>query len=645
MGQEKDKALQQIPTRETPGTTVLLEMEYRYTNYRSYGSGSGFFIATDKIATNIHVLAGAKKVTVTQVSTATVYTIEGIAAFDDKNDLVVLKVAEEDTPFPLGDSDAVQVGDTVYTVGYPESEESRAEGTIHKIRDSDKWIELNIPEAGPGYSGAPVLNSRGEVIAIMNRGYDKFGEAIPANRLKALLTDTARAEAGTSIRHPAVRSWIGNLFHRRKSAPATATEDASQKPETVAALLVESLATWRKRPRIRAYTQTDHGDKKVAKGKYKGAVAAYSKAIKLNPDLANFYKDRGDAKEALGDVEGAIEDYDNAIRLNLEYTVVYHNRAIAKEAVGDVEGAIEDYDNAIRLNPEYTGAYNNRGVAKRAFGDVEGAIEDYDNAIRLNPENAGAYNNRGVAKRALGDIEGAIEDYDNAIRLNPENAGAYNNRGVAKRALGDVEGAIEDYDNAIRLNPEYTGAYNNRGVAKRALGDVEGAIEDYDNAIRLNPEDADTYNSRGDAKRALGDVEGAIEDYDNAIRLNPEDANAYNNWGWTKYLLGQLEAEQGNRAEAQRLYQAAVSDTDEALRLESKAAKLRSATYHTRGAAKAALEDHNGAIEDFDESICLNPEKALLYHDRGLSKEALGQQDAAAADFQKAKALDPDFEK
>ena len=61
--------------------------------------------------------------------------------------------------------------------------------------------------------------------------------------------------------------------------------------------------------------------------------------------------------------------------------------------------------------------------------------------------------------------------------------------------------------------------------------------------------------------------------------------------------------------------------------------------------AKAALDDHDGAIEDFDESIRLNPNKALYYYDRGKAKEALGQHEAAEADFAKARELDPNFEK
>ena len=43
----------------------------------------------------------------------TVWGIEGVTAFDIENDLVVLKIAGEGMPLPIGDSDTVQIGELV----------------------------------------------------------------------------------------------------------------------------------------------------------------------------------------------------------------------------------------------------------------------------------------------------------------------------------------------------------------------------------------------------------------------------------------------------------------------------------------------------------------------------------------------------
>ena len=83
MENEKDNSLQQT-SKDTPGTTVLFELEYENEKYSA--RGSGFFIESDKIVTNVHVLAGATKITARRVDPELIFTIEGIVVFDDKYD-------------------------------------------------------------------------------------------------------------------------------------------------------------------------------------------------------------------------------------------------------------------------------------------------------------------------------------------------------------------------------------------------------------------------------------------------------------------------------------------------------------------------------------------------------------------------------
>ena len=98
-------------------------------------AGTGFFISDDTLVTNIHGVAMAKTVAAKQkiavktylyhpehkdiaigynwkVSKEPVlYTIEGVKAFDAKNDLVLLKVVEKsDNHLPLGNCETVKLG-------------------------------------------------------------------------------------------------------------------------------------------------------------------------------------------------------------------------------------------------------------------------------------------------------------------------------------------------------------------------------------------------------------------------------------------------------------------------------------------------------------------------------------------------------
>ena len=554
------------------------------------GNGSGFFVEPDKIVTNIHVVAHPGPIFVKLVDEEAVWAVEGVTAFDVENDLVILKIAGEGKPLPLGNSNRVQINESVYAIGYPDGRYNISTGVIDNIRNKDRRIHTTA-HTDHGNSGGPVLNDKGEVIGITVAG----DYIIPSGLVKILL------------------SKLGET---------------------------DPITQWRKRKLIRAYAYMIIGDVEFADEDYEKAISNYNKGIHLNSDfiygysrragakynLAMFEAKAGNVKKAQGLYEAAIEDYTQVIKFDPEYPSVYAGRAAAKLGLGHFEP-----------DQRYT---------KRARNLYEAAIEDYSQEIRRYP-NATAYNHRGVAKYYLGKFrvdrrntveiqrkyEAAIEDFTQAIRLDRKAPSAYTNRAGVKVELGDLnanqkhiaqdlyEKAIEDCTQAIKLNPKYAKAYSIRALAKCDLGKSKA---DQDNVTETQQH-----------------YRAAIEDCSQAVELKPEYAMAYVNRAWARYLLGESETTVGSMGEARKLYEAAIVDSDRAIQLDPNDAD----PYHTKGAAKVALGDSKGAIEDFDKAIHINPGKAIFYYDRALAKEMLGQHEAAKADFQKAKELGLNLEK
>ncbi len=433
---------QQIAKRALDVTVLLVMAD---ANGQPLGVGSGFFVRTNQIATNFHVIEGAARGAAKRVGQKMEYTIEGFTALDEKHDLAILQVSVSGVqPLPLGDSDAVEIGDTVYVAGNPKGylEGTFSDGIISGIRgdSTDKRLQMTAP-ISPGSSGGPVLNGVGEVIGVSVmtiEGGQNLNFAIPSNDLKALVARLVPAKP---------------LSKGKQSISADTYF-------------------------IRGYVNGELGD-------YKGAIAAYTQAIRLKPDYAVAYIGRGLAKARLGQYVAAISDYDTTIRLKPDYVDAYNNRGLAKNNLGQHFAAITDYDTAIRLKPDYAEAYYNRGLAKAKLGQHFAAIADFDTAIRLKPDDAKAYYNRGWMKAKLGQHVAAIADYDTAIRLEPDDANAYGNRGLAKVPLGQYVAAIADCDTAIRLKPDDANAYCGRGLAKYCLGRTWEAKRDFQTALRL----------------------------------------------------------------------------------------------------------------------------------------------------------------
>ena len=476
------------------------------------GSGSGFFIRQDLIATNIHVLAGihAKPITcsVKLVNQPIEYTIKGVMASDPEHDLVILKIdGESKYVLTLGDSDFVELDEEVFAMGTHRNNVPGkiVKGTISRITPYFFRMKTAFP---PGYSGGPVLNDAGKVVGIcvesskiINSGY-----IIPSNYLGTLLKQVSTQE--------------------------------------------NRLVKWQMEPLIRAYGMVNHGNERIMIGNTKEAIEAYDVAIRLMPDFTAAYAKRGSAKYYLKDYKGAVKDLDVCIHLGHDHSVVYSNRGLAQKNLRNYKEASKDFDEAIYLGPENAVAFLNRGNIRSDLGDYKMAIEDYDAVIRLKPKNnllAIAHYNNGLAKLNLGDAESAIKYIDEAIRLKLENDilfNAHTLRAKAKYELGDIIGAIEDYDAAIRLSSKNTVnvafAHSKRASVKLDISDNKGAIEDCNITIQLDPNLVDAYKIRGDAKFNLQNYEEAIKDYDTAIYLQPDYIIAYYQRGNAKVEIGKV---------------------------------------------------------------------------------------------------------
>lgn len=144
------------------------------------GNGSGFFLSNEGyIATNQHVIEGAKKIQVEYLENGEKKVFEAKVIVSDKpNDLAILEIIDEkfkmNHSIPYGlDFTIKDIGSDVFALGYPMADVlgddiKYTEGTISSKTGVDGDIstyQISVP-IQPGNSGGPLFDENGNVVGI-----------------------------------------------------------------------------------------------------------------------------------------------------------------------------------------------------------------------------------------------------------------------------------------------------------------------------------------------------------------------------------------------------------------------------------------------------------------------------------------------
>jgi S1-C subfamily serine protease len=157
--------------------------------------GTGVLISSDgTILSALHVLEGGSRVVV-KLRSGDVFDNVVITAYDERRDLVVLKVPGFDLPtIPLGNSNLVAEGEPVAVISNPAGlHRSITTGVVSGIRELENTgfeVIQTSAAASPGSSGGAMLNGKGELIAIISFkvvGGENLNFGIPVNYARGLI--------------------------------------------------------------------------------------------------------------------------------------------------------------------------------------------------------------------------------------------------------------------------------------------------------------------------------------------------------------------------------------------------------------------------------------------------------------------------
>jgi len=220
--------------------------------FRTQSLGSGFIIRSDGyIVTNNHVVDGASEISV-KLSDSRHFPAT-VVGRDEKTDVALLKIDAQNLPVvAFGNSDALQVGESVMAIGNPFGLEGTvttgivsAKGRVIGEGPYDNFIQTDA-SINPGNSGGPLVNQAGQVVGIdtaivsQSGGSVGIGFAIPINEAKSILPQlqaqghVTRGWLGVSIQP--MTAELAKAFHLEQDHGALVAQVMPDSPAATAGL-------------------------------------------------------------------------------------------------------------------------------------------------------------------------------------------------------------------------------------------------------------------------------------------------------------------------------------------------------------------------------------------------------------------------
>jgi tetratricopeptide (TPR) repeat protein len=371
-------------------------------------------------------------------------------------------------------------------------------------------------------------------------------------------------------------------------------------------------------------------------------IANYSATLRVYPsDLGTIklYLQRGMAREKINDQNGAIDDFSQYIWYSNYHAPAfkdrqllaqaYYQRGVLKLAMAKdqrqlklLEAARSDFQQAFKYNPNKSEVYFNLAIIASLLDHQSLALDYYQRFIGYETEDYRGYYHRGQLYSQWGNYAEAIKDYDLAILYKPDLIEGYYNRAIALEKIGRKRDAFKDYKIVLKCSPNLFLAKNApSSYQNRARVQIEMADEEVELANLSN-------NSPEGYQTAIEYYNGAIKDLALVIRINPNYDKIPHSRAFLKRGYAHLRLNNN---------QGAIQDYNEAIYLQPQDAKA----YVYRGLMRAnKYQEYAGALEDFTAAVARDRHDAAAHYHRGLVLYKLGRYQEAVDNYNIALAQD-----
>ncbi|KXK00023.1 MAG: ankyrin repeat-containing protein [Acidobacteria bacterium OLB17] len=300
------------------------------------------------------------------------------------------------------------------------------------------------------------------------------------------------------------------------------------------------------------------------------ALAAFDKALQLDPQNASAAYYRGQAYSRMDEPANMIASYKQALNLEPNYSPAAFDLGVAYYNAGDYANAAASYETAVKADPQNAQAHANLASTYRQlerydeanaqyalasekiktdtlyseWGYCLGKVNAWDKAserlltardlspVAVNDSNISwAYYNQAISQSktspaaAKANFELSRAFATKAVQQDPKLDAAYLNLGSTENKLGNYSAAVNALKSALNLRSDWLVAMNQLGVGYRGMNNLTEAIAVFKRATDLDGNYVAGLFNLGEAYNASGDKKAARRIQDRLGKLDASLAN------------------------------------------------------------------------------------------------------------------------
>ena len=217
------------------------------------------------------------------------------------------------------------------------------------------------------------------------------------------------------------------------------------------------------------------GQDMLWKGDFDAAIASYTQAITLDPNLGRAYAGLAVVYANTGRSQQAKEQYKLALaRIDrMSEREKFRTRSAYYLVMRDPEKALEELSQLVEKYPADSAGLANLALAYFYRRDMARALEMGRRAVQISPKNVPQRNNVGLYAMYAGDFDTAISEQQKVMELNPNFVLAYVGMGLSQLGEGKTQEAAQTYERLQKVSPRGASAAVS-GLADLAL--FEGRV-------------------------------------------------------------------------------------------------------------------------------------------------------------------------